>query len=74
MALVKLPCPAGGGCSYKTPELEAADALKLLEMHERTAHNGANSQSSDGGVKPEKFPRPTQRAPKFQMRPQVGGE
>ena len=59
MAPVELPCPAGGECTYKTPKLEATDALKLLEMHERTAHSGTSSQSSVSGRKPEKFPRPT---------------
>ena len=40
-----------------TPDLETAEALKLLEMHERTAHNGRSGAPII--KKPEKFPRPT---------------
>ena len=59
MAPRALPCPAGGGCLYKTPELEFAESLELLQMHERTAHGGGNVAVAGRDRKPEKFPRPT---------------
>ena len=57
MAVFSLTCPAGGACNYATPELPAATALELLNMHERTAHAAVAAVVVTG--KPEKFPRPT---------------
>ena len=53
---ISLTCPAGGACDYATPELPAATAMELLNMHERTAHTVAPVGVTG---KPEKFPRPT---------------
>ena len=60
MAPVSVPCPAGGSCTYKTPELEFNDAMALLTMHERQRHSeNMVVTRQEGGKKPEKFPRPT---------------
>ena len=56
MAPVELECPASG-CQYATPSLEAADAIELLKIHERTNHT-SGAVAPTGGSKPEKFPRP----------------
>ena len=37
MAPVKMPCP-DTTCGYTTVEMEVADGMKLMEMHERVAH------------------------------------
>ena len=59
MVPVALSCPAGGVCTYTTPEQEISDAIKLLEMHERTAHGASSTGAPGKDKKPEKFPRPT---------------
>ena len=54
---VKLLCPMGLSCTYKTEEVE--EALALLDKHERMAHPVVNWTPTNGGKKPEKFPRPS---------------
>ena len=52
MAPVELDCPAAPACNYKTPDLEADVAIRMLEVHRDTAHN------NHAGRKAEKPKRP----------------
>ena len=56
MAPIKLPCPETF-CDYMTVEVEIADGLKLLEMHERVAHRAPVPAPANQTVKSEKVMR-----------------
>ena len=55
MAPVKLPCVAGGDCTFETVELDYEYALAQQQMHMQYAHNTGGGGSTR---RPEKFPRP----------------
>ena len=57
MAPIKLPCP-DTSCGYTTVEVEVADGMKLLEMHERVAHRAPVPPPANQQVKSEKVMRP----------------
>ena len=43
-------CVSGeGGARYKTPPLEPGDAIRLLDLHDRGVHGGAESQGHHQG-------------------------
>ena len=54
MAPIKLPCP-DTSCDYITVEVEIADGLKLLEMHERVAHRAPVPAPANQTVKSEQL-------------------
>ena len=57
MAPIKVPCP-DTTCAYQTVEVEIEDAMKLLEMHERVAHQTQAPALATQTVKSEKVMRP----------------
>ena len=52
-----MPCP-DTTCDYITVEMEVADRMKLMEMHERVAHRAPVPTPANQQVKSEKVMRP----------------
>ena len=56
---VILPCPAGGGCSFKTVELPYEHANEQLQCHIAIVHQAPRSQVQAGnGQQGERVKRP----------------
>ena len=56
---VKLPCPAGGGCSFTTIELKYEHANEQLQSHISIAHTTTTGSSVLASQQAERVKRPT---------------
>ena len=61
MSGVRVSCPAGPPCTYKTEEVDLVTALGLIYIHMRAVHLDVGGGGNVGTIvrKPEKFPRPS---------------